>query len=224
MNNLKRASMRIRKTTPLLLLLLFVTTALFSQTAEEKERIKRQRLRTIDLYHVSVGMDAQFNQNVYFSPKLSLGMGSFRNRVNADLGVKYMVGSSLFFEYDEFILIQQLPVFASVQCNLVSWEGNCVYIGAELAYHIPITASHHITSTGTIHTDNNLGLAHFSGRIKAGTRIDRWEGYLFYEYDFAPMMNQKYVYESPEYDYDILRGALFERTRYGISLSYNFIL
>lgn len=215
--------MSIRKTIPLLFLI-FMATALFAQTAEEKERIKRQRLRTIDLYHLSVGMDSHFNRNAFFSPKVSVGMGSFRNRVNADIGVRYTIGGSVFFDYEESILLHQLPIFVSVQFNFVSWRTNCAYLGTEIAYHIPITASHHILSTGTVITDNKIGHAHGSGRIKAGIRINRWDASLFYEYDFAPMMNQKYVYETPGYDYDILRDALFERSRGGFSISYSFIL
>ena len=207
-----------------LLFLIFMSATLLSQTKEEKERIKRQRLRTVDLYHISVGMDSHFNQNVFFSPKLSLGIGSFRNRLNVGAGVRYMVGGSVFFEEEESILLHQLPLFASVQFNFISWRAHCAYIGTEIAYHIPITASHHILSTSTVITDNNLGQAHCSGRIKVGARINRWEFGFFYEYDFAPMINQKYVYESSEYDYDILRSALFERSRYGFSISYNFIL
>ena len=106
--------MSIRKTIPLLFLI-FAATALFAQTAEEKERIKRQRLKTIDLYHLSVGMDSHFNQNAFFSPKLSVGMGSFRNRINADIGVRYTIGGSVFFDYEESILLHQLPIFVSAQ-------------------------------------------------------------------------------------------------------------
>lgn len=198
----------LRKILPVFLLL-FATTALFAQTAEEKARIKRQRLRMIDLFHIGVGLDAHFNRNLFFSPKVSFGIGSFRNIINADVGVKYMVGGSVNDNNDESIMVHQIPIFASVQCNLTSWKDNSLFVGAEIAYHIPL---------------NELGQSHFSGRIKSGLRLGRWDAYLFYEYDLAPMMNQKYVYESPYYNYDALHDTLFERMRYGISISYFFIL
>lgn len=215
--------MTIRKIISLLFLL-FVTITLFSQTTEEKQQIKRQRLSTIDLYHFSIGIDTHFNQNLLFSPKISLGIGSFRNKINADAGIKYTFGGSAFFCDEEHILVSQLPLFASTQFNLVSWEANCAFVGGEIAYCIPIVGFHYLPSTSTPKFDKHLCRGHFYGRIKVGTRINRWEIGLFYEYDFAPMMNQKYVYESPEYDYDILRDALFERARWGLSLNYNYVL
>lgn len=204
-----------------LLLFLFATT-LFAQTTEEKERIRQQRLRTIDLFHLSTGMDVHANQNVFFSPKFSIGIGSFRNLFNADLGVRYTLGGSMFSGQSESIMTHQIPVFLSAQCNMVSWKTNCVFIGAEIAYHIPITAFHFLPST--FRFDSNLNSAHFSGRAKIGARIDQWETSLFYEYDLAPSMKQKYVYESNEYNYDVLHNTLFERMRYGVSVSYIFNL
>ena len=215
--------MTIRKVL-LVLFLALASTTLFSQTAKEKEQIKRKRLRTIDLYHINVGLDAHFNQNLFFSPKASFGIGSFRHILNADVGIRYTLGGSAFFGKEEYVMVHQLPIFISAQCNFVSWETGCVFIGAEIAYHIPITGLHYVPSTSTLKFDNQLNQAHFSGRAKAGARINQWEIGLFYEYDLAPMMDQKHVYESPEYDYDILHDYLFERIRYGISLGYNFIL
>lgn len=211
--------MKIRKTI-LLIYLLTVAVPLFSQIREDNARIKKERLNKIEFFHYAVDFETSFKENVYLSPGIMLGVGSFRNLINANIGLRYMFGNPFLGSKDESLVVHQVPLFLSVQCNVYSWKTSCVNIGAEIDYCMPITVFHHIGDNKK--ADKNVNNGHFSIRGTVGMRFDRFGIGAFYEYDLAPIMNQKYVYESPEYDYDKLHDSLFERTRFGVSLIYYF--
>ena len=212
--------MKIKKTI-LLLFLLMVLVPVFSQTSDNNH-VKKERLRYVEFFHYAVGFETSFNKNLYFSPELMIGIGSYRNLINADIGARYMLGSPFVWGKSESLVVHQVPVFFSVRCNVYSWKTNCVSIGGEIEYCMPITVFHHYGDTKK--ADKDVSNEHFSGRVNVGVKLDRLGIGAFYEYDFAPMMNQKYVFESAEYDYDKLHDSLFERMRFGVSLTYYFII
>ena len=193
----------------------------YAQSPHEKEMLKKERFRRIEFFHASFGADVSANKSVYASPRVSLGIGSRRNLLNADIGLKYKIGNPFFFDDNEHLVPQQLQAFASLQMNLFSWKANCVFLGGNIAYCIPVTTFHYLPSSNIIEFDKEVGLGHFSTQIGAGIMFDRWSISLFYEYDLAPSLNQKYVYESANYDYDHLHDILFERNRIGVSVAYH---
>lgn len=206
----------------LLLLLLTTVVPAFSQTQPDKKKIKKERLSKVEMFHYAIGFESSFNTNVYFSPEVMYGVGSFRNLINADIGLRYMFGNPFFSDKNERLVDHQIPFFISVQLNFVSWKESCAFIGAEMAYCMPVTVFHHYGESDNVVADRKIGKNHFSSRAKIGVKLNRVGIMAFYEFDLAPMMNQKYVYESAEFDYDALHASLFERTRFGVSLTYYF--
>lgn len=210
--------------TVLFISFLMVFVPVFSQTKSMKDHYKKERLSKIDMFHYAVGLEGSFNKAVYFSPEVKFGVGSFRNFINVDVGLRYMFGNPFFNYKEECLVVHQIPLFVSVQFNAYSWNQNRTFIGAEMAYIIPITVFHHYGESENVAADNNVGNSHFSCRATIGLQLKRFCIELFYEYDFAPIMNQKYVYESANYDYDVLQESLLERARFGMSLTYYFVI
>lgn len=194
----------------ILTLFMAMSAMLMAQTPAEKVRLKKKRLGSIERYHANVGLETAFNNNLIVAPKISIGYGSTINLFNIDLGVKYKVVNSLFFDDSKHLTIHQTAFFVSAQCNVASWNFNCVYIGAEMDYCMPVF-------------NKTIANEHYSGRGYVGVNYRKLNIGAYCEYDLAPMMNQKYVYESDQYDYESLRGSLFERMRVGISITYNFV-
>ena len=205
----------------LILLLMLIASVSHSQTSLEGNRIIRSRTKMIDFYHVSLGLDISSGKNLYAVPRASLGIGTFRNLLNADIGLKYKLGNPFFFDDEEHLVPQHLIAFASLKLNLFSWKSNCIFLCGEMACNIPTVTLHYLPTSNIIEYDKEIGKKHFSVLIKAGISLDRWSIELFYEYDLAPALNQKYVYESLNFDYDSLRDILFERNRIGVSVAYH---
>lgn len=195
----------------ILTLFMAMSAMLMAQTPAEKVRLKKKRHGSIERYHANVGLETAFNNNLIVAPKISIGYGSTINLFNIDLGVKYKVVNSLFFDDSKHLTINQTAFFVSAQCNVASWNFNCVYIGAEMDFCTPVF-------------NKTIANEHFSCRGHVGVKYRKLNIGAYYEYDLAPMMNQKYVYESDQYDYQSLRSSLFERSRVGISITYNFVM
>lgn len=87
---------------------------------------------------------------------------------------------------------------------------------------VPVIAARHRLPDGQSVPDLQIGKNHFTPAAKLGVRIQQCDVSLYYEYDMKPSFNQKYVFETADYDYDLLRPALFERMRFGIRFLYHF--
>lgn len=211
--------MRIRYVLTILLCILMLSP-IFSQSSYD--RIKIERFSKIEYYHFAVGLDAAIHHNYNVSPKLFLGIGSSRNLLNADMGFKYNFRNPFYESSNENVSIQEFMMFASLHLNVLRGKEACLYVGGEIAAHWAVNSTHYIHSSDTKTSDVNLGKDYFSVCAKMGTKINYWEVSVFYEYDLSPAINQRYVYDSREYDYHSLYDSLFERTRIGIGLTYYF--
>ena len=185
------------------------------------ERARQKRLQTIDLFHLGVGADAAFLSNWTAGAKLFMGLGSISHWVSSDIGIKYSVTSPLVVENGEWVLWQQLPIYLSLNAQPYRWREGCLYVGAEVAHNIVTTAIHSVSSPLRYWlSDRRLCRNHVSLSAQAGARWENWSIGLFYQYDLAPAINQKYVYESSDYDFDALQKTIYERMRVGISVAY----
>lgn len=207
-----------KKFTLTALLCFLIFTPIHSQS--NYNEIKKERFSRIEYYHFAVGMDAAMHYNYNVSPKIFVGMGSSRNLLNADVGFKYNFRNPLYGGSGECISIQEFQMFASLNLNVIRGKETCLFIGGEVASHWAVNSTHRINISNTEMPDTKVGNDYFSVCAKIGFRLKKWEASLFYEYDLSPSMNQKYVYESAEYDYQSLYNSLFERARMGIGLTY----
>ena len=192
-----------------------------ARTQIDRNRILDERLNRIDFYHIGVGVDVAAKQNYMLAPKVYAGIGSNRNLINADFGIKVALSNPFGYAGKEHIRCCAIPLFVSGSLNAVRWRQNSAYVGAEISYSLPVSSSHFgggISGTAR-HT---LASAHFSWQGKVGIKCRCWDFSVFYENDLSPAINQKYVYESPSFDYFTLRESIFERWRLGISISYSF--
>ena len=204
----------------LLLLMVFLPTA--AQTLQEKDALRRQRFSKIEYYHVGAGFETSVNKNLLVGPKVYAGIGSYRNLFCADAGLKLLWRNPTGSADKERVAMWQLPVFISASANLLRWQQNTVYVGGELDYHLMLGANHHVAVGDATVDDEDLGRSYASASLHLGMRLNRWNVSLYCERDLAPAFDQQYVYESAKYDYDALHDAIFERMRFGVSLSYTF--
>lgn len=201
--------------------ILFFAWTLFAQTVDMKQAAKKQRISHIDFYHVSVGAGVAFNRNICVGPQISAGMGSFRNLLNGDVGIRYQFLGVFPRKGVESVSLQQLPVFVSLNLNVFRWKSGCLYLGGEMAFVSAVAARHRLPD-GQIVSDSQIGKNHFTPAAKLGVRIRQCDVSLYYEYDMKPSFNQKYVFETTGYDYELLQPALFERMRFGVRFLYHF--
>ena len=95
-------------------LLLFVSSSLLAQGSKEMEGIKSKRFNSIDMRHIGVGLETGVYENLYIGPKLFYGLGTFRNKINIDGGLKYLYCSAMNNRHEEFISVQFFSVFCSL--------------------------------------------------------------------------------------------------------------
>lgn len=190
--------------------------------AQERHRLRKQRQMTIELLHVGLGVEAAFWNDWQTGLKAYFGVGSARHIGSVDIGFKYLVSGPLSSVQQEHITLQQLPFFLSAELHAIRWEDGCMYLGGEAAYHLDAAAIHRIPAQGIRESDKKLLHHHASVSGKLGFKHRNWDVHVFYTYDLMPKLNQRYVYESAAYDYEALRGSLFERMRVGVSLGYVF--
>ncbi len=192
---------------------------IFAQTPKEIVRLRRQRLSRVYMQHVGVGLDGRAYNNLHIGPKLFYGIGSHRNLFNVDVGCKYTFTNPISMHRNAVVAGQYVGTFVSGHINVVRWRTGCVYLGAEMAYHFDVRASYK-EAPGQVLADNNIGKSHATASGVAGVRLNRWDVGLYLNYNMAPMVNQKYVFESPKFDYDQVYAQTHERYSVGISLSY----
>lgn len=215
--------MRINKRYTFALFLLTVSLLpALAQTLQEKDALRRQRFSKLEYYHVGAGIEAGMNKNFVTGPKVYAGIGSYRNLFSADVGLKLLWMTTFKSSQEESVSQRQIPFFVSASANLLRWHNAAVFIGGELAYHLQLGATHQLADSKTSQSDNQLASNHASASIKLGTRINNWDFSLFCQRDFAPAYDQKYVYETADYDYDALHSTIFERIRFGVSVNYLF--
>lgn len=193
-----------------------------AQSADNPAAVRNKRISHIDFYHVSVGAGFAMYRNMAVGPQISFGVGSFRNILNADVGIRYIFMGPFPHKDAERVSVQQLPVFISLNVNAIRWRTGCIYIGGEMAYTPAVMATHYIPSTGKTLPDLNAGKSHFTPAAKLGFRQGDIDLALFYEYDMKPSFDQKYIFETIGYDYDALKYSIFERMRFGIRFLYHF--
>lgn len=205
------------------LLIIFHLFAVFHVTAQivpENTAKRMERLRNVDYMHVGMGIEIGGNENWFVGPKVFYGIGSYRNFLNADVGISYQLTNLIGSNTSERIILQQLPVFANLHLNIVRWTKGCMYIGGEVAYYFVVKGAHHIPLSDVIENENSLGKSHATVSGSLGMRLSRWDISLRYDYDLSPSVNQKFVFESADFDYDYLYSSLFERSRFAFSVSY----
>lgn len=204
------------------ILLFMLTSSAFAQSHKERSKTLNRRLEKVEYYHIGVGMDVAGNENYTFSPKVYVGLGSCRNFYNIDLGFKIASSNLLKSSDAEYISYSFMPFFLSGSVNVVRWKQNCFYVGAELAYNVALGSRHHVNDINVAADDHSISQNHVSWQGQLGFRHKSWGVAVYYENDLSPALDQKYVYESPDYNYLKVYDSIFERSRIGLSVTYNF--
>lgn len=206
----------------MILWLLLSPFFLSAQVATQNDDLKRKRIGKIDFWHVSIGASAAMNRNLSAGLQLSAGLGSFRNVLNVDMGVRYLFYGSFPRKDVERVSSQQLPLFISLNLNFFRWKSGSMYFGAEMAYTITISAQHTVPADCYRGKDLKIGKDHFTPAAKIGCRAGDCDVSLFFEYDMKPSFDQKYIFETEQFDYDKLKPSLYERMRVGVRFLYHF--
>ena len=193
-----------------------------AQSDVMSKAVKRRRINHIDFYHVSVGANFAMNRNYCVGLQLSAGVGSFRNVLNADIGLRYQFLGMFIRKREERVSLQQLPLFISLNVNVYRWHTGSLYIGGEMAYIFKVSGRHVLPDANGATHDLKIGKNHFTPAAKIGCRVADCDVSVFYEYDMKPSFDQKYIYETEEFDYGVLRTSIFERMRMGVRFLYHF--
>ena len=201
---------------------IFVFLSASAQDHIDRDKILDKRLDKIFFYHFGTGLEIAVHQNYMLSPKVYLGVGSNRNLFNADVGFKISFYNPVNPSDSEYIRYYTMPVFLSGSINAIRWKQNAIFVGGEIAYNFALGAGHHSSVLQTEDDSHSIAKSHISWQGKLGYRHKSWDFSAFYEHDSSPAINQKYVYESIDYNYDNLYDSIFERWRWGMSVTYNF--
>jgi hypothetical protein len=203
----------------LLLTLLFIQP-LCAQTYDEIQTIRRRRLKVINIHNLGIGIEAGGCTNYFVAPKVYYRFGSSRNLINVDAGFRYMLYNPVRILNRDFVSSQYFTPFIASNINYVRWVSGSAYVGAELLCSIPTNSSYYQISSSRYLRDKSIGKYHtnISGRV--GFRLKQWDVSLFASYSFAPSFNQKYIFETPSFNYYNVRSQLYSRYNFGLSLSY----
>ena len=205
----------------LLILLLFIPLPAFSQTHDKQAQAMRdKRYSMIHVHHVGIGAGAAMLTNLRASARVYYGFGSYRNLANVDAGVKYTYCYPLLHTDGEKVAGHYVSPFVAATLNCVRWERGSMYIGGEAAYNFGVAADHYIPATSMVEHDRQAVAHHCSVQGKIGVRLEHWDIGVHFEYDLAPAYNQKYIFETPAYDYYSMHSSLFERYRVGLNAAY----
>lgn len=191
-----------------------------AQTAKEVEQLVNWRLSRIDIHNIGFGSSVGMNENILISPHLYYRAGSHHNLLNAETGLKYTYFTSADSLNKDIISGQYLGVYTDAHLNFFRWKTGALYLGVGIEYNLGIKASYRAYNTKDILYDNNIIKNHTSTKGKIGFRINRWDASFYIDYNLAPIMNQKHVFESINFEYEQVYNQLHERYRIGISLSY----
>lgn len=193
----------------------------FAQQTMDRDKILDKRLDKIYFYHFGIGMEVATKQNYMIAPKAYLGIGSNRNLINVDLGMKWTCSNPFSLGRSEYIQTYSVPIYLSGSINAIRWEQNAIYVGGEIAYNFAIGSDYHTTKLLMEDNTSSVANSHASWQGKLGCRYKSWDFSVFCENDLSPAVNQKYIYETDFYDYDELRELIFERCRFGLGIAYN---
>lgn len=210
------------KTRLILYLLLLMPLSVIAQTDREAQTMRQKRYSMIHMHHVGVGIEAEAFENFRVSPRVFYGIGSFRNVLNAEIGLKYVYNHPLLHAGEERVAAHYISPFVAGIVNFYRWSAGSLYAGGEVAYNFAIAGDHYLPSAAVQERDSQIGNHHCSLRPKIGVRLENWDVSLHFEYDLAPSLNQKHLFESAAYDYYALKPSLFERYRLGIHVAYIF--
>lgn len=185
--------------------------------------LRLKRWRMINKYHFSTGVGAEYNVNTIVTPRLSFGMGSFRNLLNADAGVGYEMVNPVAVKGKESLVLHRVSPFVSTTVNAIRWRTGSLYVGGDMAYAVNLRTRHH-RPDGLSLNDPNIAIHHLIASAKSGIRFGYFDVCLYYCYDLSPAFGQKYIYESAEYDFNTLEKSIYERYRIGIRITYHITL
>ena len=177
----------------------------------------------IDRYHAGVALTVEANHNLYLGPQAFIGFGSTRSLLCADVGVKYLFGTAFNTKHDSHVSLQQFAIYAAADFNAVHWSSGSAYIGVSADWRFATGSKYYDYDVSSALHDRDIAQSHMSLQSRMGVRWgERWKAELSYTYDLAVAFNQKYVFESPLFNYVALHDYLYERSRLGITLYYIF--
>ena len=182
--------------------------------------VKYQRLRKIGLMHVKLELSAGGMTNYFLRPMAYFGVGSKYTLFSADLGIGYKTTNPIIGKCDEGVGVSHFPVCVSANIHPYRFRSGYLYIGIEAAFNTPIGGKHVVFNKRV--RDLRLGTNYLSGRGHIGVKYNKVGAFVFAEYDFMPSFNQKYIFESTEYEYNNLKRRIFERYRFGVGFTYYF--
>lgn len=193
----------------------------WSQELSDRQQLIDKRLVKINRYHAGVALTAEANHNLYFGPQAFWGFGSTRSRLCVDVGVKYLFGTTFNTNHNCHVSLQQMAVYAAADVNAVRWSSGSAYIGGSADYRFSTSCKYYDDENSLALHDSHIAQSHMSLQGRIGVKWgERWKTELSYTYDLAPTFDQKYVFESPLFNYVALRDYLYERSRFGVTLYY----
>lgn len=208
------------KYSSILVLIILSLQSLHAQSTVNVEELKNRRFKSIGLQHCGAGFESDANKNMHAALKLFYNIGSHKNLINTYAGCKYTFSTPFFINSRDAVYGQHIGAFAEVHLNIIRRQEWCTYIGTEIVYDFAIKSSYINRATGILIKDNSIAKDYSRIKGKIGIRFKHWDVSIHYGYNMSPFIDQKYVFESKEFDYDSVYALLYERHFVGFSLSY----
>ena len=201
--------------------LILTAQGCLAQQPAELSAVAQQRFRMIDYYHFDFGLGAESDKNTCLWPRFGVGVGTWRNLVNARVEIGYAFTNLFASNGANHLSAQSVTLGATLDFNLLKWQASAFYVGGNATWRAPVISHYYDCLNSQNISDGNIGHSHASLSAHLGVRImERWSAQIGYVYDLAPQFGQRHVFESAAYDYDDVHTSLFERGRVTLSMFY----
>lgn len=204
----------------ILTLLFFFSLPEVKAESYDYSSLKKSRFRKIEFQHVGAELNIGTWDNFHISPRIFYGIGSQFTFYSANVGIGYEYTTSSASRNKESVSLHHLPLFINANIHPYRFQKGFIYIGAGVSYNLGLGGQHFMPEFDSSQSDSNLSKNYLSLQGRIGVKYRSFEYGIFYNYACNPQFNQKYIYESSDFNYPALKAKLFERSEIGISVAY----
>lgn len=198
------------------IILIFISTLSLGQSRTYTSKDVTKRLNKAAIHHLGIGVGAEMNSSFGVNSDIIYRYGNRRQFLNYSGSI--MFGKSFRTEVLPDITTWQFSMDGGVLENILSTSVVSIYLSETVGFNIPFATNYYKYSETV--RDNSITKNYISGRLSLGFTFNNWDISFYCKYDLAPIYNQRYIYETINYDYFALRQRINERFKLGLMFRY----
>lgn len=186
------------------------------------DKLKRERMNMINLFHMGVGADWLMGYNDAVGTGVQLRLGHNARMLNYVITADHYWDNKSFHHKVPYISSNHISLGVNIRENLVR-KGNVVFYTMEgVNYNIPYNVLYN--SVQDYISDDRLMRPSVSTSARVGVVFGQFDLNLHIKASLWPDYSQKYIYESYIYDYSGCRSMINSRWQFGLSFIYHIDL